>query len=100
MTVPGCAAVFPSGASARFWTFVKPITIPAELLASITAGFVKFGAQRCDDPLLHHVLVERAEGRVILAVTNLASALVYLHLPAPLPLTEMQRKAMSMKWAR
>ncbi|MGB8169509.1 MAG: hypothetical protein WCF18_18560 [Chthoniobacteraceae bacterium] len=77
---------------------MKPISIPAELLASITAGFLKFGAQRCDDPLLHHLLVERAEGRVIFAVTNLASALIYLHLPAPLPLTEIQRKMMSVQW--
>ena len=77
---------------------MKPITIPAELLASITAGFVKFGVLKSDDPLLRHVLVERAEGRVILAVTNLASALIYLHLPAPLPLTEIQRKMMSVQW--
>jgi hypothetical protein len=77
---------------------VKPITLSAELLASVCTAFAKFGVLREDNPLLHHALVEREQGRVILAATNLSSALIYCHLPTPLPLTEMQRKLAAAQW--
>ncbi|MEA3207842.1 MAG: hypothetical protein QOE70_899 [Chthoniobacter sp.] len=77
---------------------MKPITLPIELLASICAAFVKLGVLRADNSLLHHALVERGQGRVILAATDFSSALIYCHLPVPLPLTELQGKLAAVQW--
>ena len=77
---------------------MKPITLPVELLTSICAAFVKLGVLRAENALLHHALIERGQGRVILAATDLSSGLIYCHLPAPLPLTEFQRKLASVQW--
>lgn len=74
------------------------MTLSSELLGTVCSGFLKLGAHRSENVLLHHVLVERAEGRVILAMTDLSTALIYCHLPEALPLTELQRKLVSARW--
>lgn len=75
-----------------------PIFIPADKLLSACNRFASFGAHRAEDPMLHNVLIERGEGRVILGMSDTERALNYCWLPAPLPLTEMQRKLMRPKW--
>jgi hypothetical protein len=75
-----------------------PIFIPADKLLSACSRFTSFGAHRSEDPMLHNVLVERGEGRVILGMSNVERFIVYCWMPVPLPLTEMQRKLMRPKW--
>ena len=45
-------------------------------------------AVRSDNPLLHHALIERGAGRVVIAATDMSTAHLWCHLPRPLPLTD------------
>jgi hypothetical protein len=77
---------------------VLPIILAAVALKAACVRLSALGTHRSENPLLHHVLVERGAGRVILAVTDLSAALIFCHLPAPLPLTDFQRKLAAIQW--
>lgn len=79
---------------------MPPIVLSATVLKAVVARLTALGAHRSDNPLLHHVLVVRGEGRVVLAMTDMSSAVLYSHLPEPLPLTAFQRKVKAMQWER
>ena len=76
----------------------SPIILAVATVQTACSRLVAFGAHRSANPLLHHVLIERGEGRVILAMIDVERALIFCHLPAPLPLTEFQRKLAAAKW--
>lgn len=75
-----------------------PIVVPAAVLKTVCVRLAALGAHRSANPLLHHVLIERGEGRVLLAMTNLSTATIFCHLPAPLPITEFQRRLLAIQW--
>ncbi|MEA3209053.1 MAG: hypothetical protein QOE70_2110 [Chthoniobacter sp.] len=76
----------------------SPIVLAVATLQTACSRLLAFGAHRSANHLVHHVLIERGEGRVILAMTDLERALIFCHLPAPLPLTDFQRKIAAAKW--